>query len=72
MAKAQIEKKRIASEILFTYFLLLIACVVVAYALATQGCARDMLEVYSAACRETLALPTVMGVKSPKERYDAI
>lgn len=28
-----------------------------------------MLVEYSKACRETLALPTVMGLKSPKERY---
>ncbi|CAN0374840.1 unnamed protein product, partial [Laminaria digitata] len=28
-----------------------------------------MLAEYSKACRETLALPTVMGVKSPKERF---
>ncbi|CAN0404965.1 unnamed protein product, partial [Scytosiphon promiscuus] len=31
-------------------------------------CAQDMLAEYSSACRDTLALPTVMGIKSPKER----
>ncbi|CAN0103091.1 unnamed protein product, partial [Ectocarpus fasciculatus] len=33
------------------------------------SCAQEMLVEYSTACRETLALPTVMGVKSPKERF---
>ncbi|CAN0031904.1 unnamed protein product [Pylaiella littoralis] len=33
------------------------------------ACAQEMLAEYSLACRETLALPTVMGVKSPKERF---
>lgn len=33
-----------------------------------QACAQEMLIEYSSACKDTLALPTVMGVKSPKER----
>lgn len=33
-----------------------------------QGCAQEMVAEYADACRETLALPTVKGVKSPKER----
>lgn len=28
-----------------------------------------MVAEYSKACRETLALPTILGVKSPKERW---
>eukprot|EP00903_Cladosiphon_okamuranus_P015385 g14210.t2 len=33
------------------------------------ACAQEMLSEYASACRDTLALPTVMGVKSPKERF---
>ncbi|CAM9595107.1 unnamed protein product [Ascophyllum nodosum] len=33
-------------------------------------CAQAMIEEYAKACREMLALPTVLGVKSPKERRE--
>lgn len=46
----------------------LIAFSHVCFLASRQTCAQDMLAEYSSACRDTLALPTVMGIKSPKER----